>query len=161
MSDAATAEIADALTRLGVAARPEDAALLSGPCSGTQTCLIPRPGGDLVLKLAPASAPDHVRARAVREARFFAELALAVPLRLLRLLAASADPPCLLFAAYHRRLSELVGPVPLEAIVRVADASELRTRLLQWPHYLAHLPSAATALSARRISDAAARLGLR
>lgn len=315
--------LAAALASLGVDARPDDATLLSGPHSGTHTYLVRRASGDLVLKIADADAPDHVRARALREARFFAELAPRLPLRTPRLLAATTDgavvllfaahrptppaprwplawydalaadladlhasfrdnaaldqldwlkpaaagtapepieaaqaawvdllrqehladllpptvmsrlerllhsmaavdracralPTCLchgdchagnllldsevsdgrfiwadwqevgrgrgpeelsffvqramtdgaavleaqLVAAYHQRLAARVGAVSVDGVETVVRASELRTRLLDWPHYLAHLPPGATALSLRRILDAAARLGI-
>ena len=93
-------QLADALAHLGLGGSAEDATLLSAPYSGTQAYLVRRGDGDVVLKLAATDAPIHARARALREARFFAELAPLIPVRLPLLLAASANPLCLLFAAY-------------------------------------------------------------
>ena len=59
-----------------------------------------------------------------------------------------------LSAAYHRRLVEAVGQaVSVDAIRRVMDASELRTRLLEWPHYLGWA-------TAETVSDMLARIGI-
>lgn len=59
-----------------------------------------------------------------------------------------------LAAAYHSQLVEgIAQPVSLDGIRRVMDAFELRTRLLDWPHYLSWA-------SAQTVSDMLARIGI-
>jgi len=59
-----------------------------------------------------------------------------------------------LSSVYHRQLIEALGePISLDEIRRVMDAQELRTRLLEWPHYLG---GASPAL----LSDMLARIAL-
>jgi Ser/Thr protein kinase RdoA (MazF antagonist) len=63
-----------------------------------------------------------------------------------------------LSAAYHRQLAEAIDrPVSLGAIRRAMDAFELRTRLLEWPHYLACASAETVSTMLGRIDDLIAR----
>jgi len=61
--------------------------------------------------------------------------------------------------AYHRRLVSATGErVALRDVLRAMDRFELRTRLLQWPHYLEKGPEAVVAVHVRRIEQLVQRV---
>ena len=64
-------------------------------------------------------------------------------------------------AAYQQHLQAAVGePVPLAAIQRTMDASELRTELVQWPFYLQGAMIDQVSRMIHRIRSLVSRLGL-
>ena len=64
-------------------------------------------------------------------------------------------------AAYQQHLQAAVGePVPLAAIQRTMDASELRTELIQWPFYLQGAMIDQVSRMIHRIGSLVSRLGL-
>jgi Ser/Thr protein kinase RdoA (MazF antagonist) len=59
-----------------------------------------------------------------------------------------------LSAAYHRQLVKAIDPpISLEEIQRLMDVSELRTRLIEWPHYLGGALAESVSTLLRRIDD--------